>query len=227
MEPTKDELQKKIEHARAELSEETKRAIDAVNWKSAILSIKEKKGYNLEQLQELETETELLLAGLINPENYPKELETRMKIQKAEAETLVNELNESIFKRIRDELIKNSENKNEKKVEAKKDTEIFGGAGIEIMPEKINIPRKEETMEKSSEMLSEVENPELINKKIDAQKIQSIASQKLSGSFQIPAVKTEYTLNNLSKQEIKKEIPTQADAGAVKLKVDPYREIPE
>ena len=65
-------LKIKIEQAKRKLPFETVNAIDAVDWKAAILELRAKKGYNFEQLGDLETETELLLAGLVSPEDYPK-----------------------------------------------------------------------------------------------------------------------------------------------------------
>ena len=80
MENTTDLLQIKIEKAKAQLSDDTLNAINAVDWKAVILSIRETKGYSFEQLGDLETETELLLCGLLSPENYSKELENRMHL---------------------------------------------------------------------------------------------------------------------------------------------------
>ena len=73
--------------------------------------LREKKGYSFEQLEDLEIETELLLYGLTKPEDYPKELENRMKISSKDANEIINELNNSIFQKVRNELIKISENK--------------------------------------------------------------------------------------------------------------------
>jgi hypothetical protein len=105
----KDALQIKIDEAKANLPEETKNAISAVDWRSAVLAMREKKGYSFSQLEDLEIETELLLYGLLKPEDYPKELETRMKISKEDSNELINQLNELIFNKIRNELVKNSE----------------------------------------------------------------------------------------------------------------------
>jgi len=101
---TMDLLQTKIDDARMNLPELSRKAIDAVGWKKIIF---EMKGYTPGQLEELETETELLLYGLMLPENYPKELENRMKISRSQADILVNNMNDLIFKRIKDELEKN------------------------------------------------------------------------------------------------------------------------
>ena len=97
-------LQIKIEEAKEKLSKETRRAIDSVNWKTIILGIN--KQYNSLQLEELETETELLLCGLTNPEDYPQELEMRMKIPKSEVFSLINEIDRLIFRKIQEELEK-------------------------------------------------------------------------------------------------------------------------
>jgi hypothetical protein len=104
MENTTDLLQLKIDKAKAILSKETREAIDAVNFKTVILGISG--DYNSEQLENLQIETELLLCGLLNPEDYPKELETRMMISKTQAEKLVNEMDRLVFKKIQDELVK-------------------------------------------------------------------------------------------------------------------------
>src|SRR3989338_4976303 len=123
MDDTIDTLKIKIDAARRNLSEETKVAIEAVPWKIAILGMREKKGYSFEQLGDLEIETELLLCGLLNPQDYPKELEKRMGISRAQADDLVNEMNEVVFRKIREELIKNTERKR-----------IFAGNSEEFPP---------------------------------------------------------------------------------------------
>ncbi len=104
-----DMLQVKIEKAREALPRETRHAIDSVDWRAIILGMREKKGYSFEQLEDLELETELLLCGLLNPTDYSKELEERLKIPRSQVDLLVNEMNEFIFKKIKDELIKNSQ----------------------------------------------------------------------------------------------------------------------
>ena len=106
-----DLLQIKIEKAKAALPADTISAISTVDWKAAILGLRGKHGYSFEQLGDLELETELLLCGLLTPEDYPKELENRMKISSAQANELVNEMNDLVFKKIREELIKNIERK--------------------------------------------------------------------------------------------------------------------
>lgn len=115
-------LQIKIERAREKLPVETLNAIAAVDWRQAIMKIRQKKGYNFEQLGALETETELLLCGLISSDEYPREVEKRMNISRAETEEIINEMNLYVFRKIKEELIKNTERK--KIFEQKKEERI-------------------------------------------------------------------------------------------------------
>ena len=224
---TLDLLKIKIEKARGELSEESRNAIDAVNWKLAILEMRAEKGYSFTQIEDLEIETELLLCGLLSPVDYPKELETRMGLPKPQVDILINEMNEKVFKRIREELVKI--------IERKKTSENNQTSKI------TDIPKKEEKIESREKLLEKIENPsanktekpvDMINrleseKELPAPpeekligKIPSILEQKLSGSFRIPTVETEHTLSNISKDTdvlTKPKIPN----------IDPYREIPQ
>ena len=106
-----DLLEIKIEQAKRKLPLETVNAIDAVDWRAAILSLRNKKGYTLEQLSDLELETELLLSGLTTPQDYPKELEHRMGLTHSQTNDLVNDMNELVFQKIREEFMKNTERK--------------------------------------------------------------------------------------------------------------------
>jgi len=97
-----DQLEIEISKAREKLSLKSREAIDAVDWKQIISGMNIK--FNSEQLEDLKTETELLLYGLTATENFPKELENRLKISKNEVILLINELDRLIFKKIQLEL---------------------------------------------------------------------------------------------------------------------------
>lgn len=101
---TQDELQILINEARTLLSEESRSAIDSVDWKLIILEI----GNNLnsDQLETLEIETELLLCGILSPMEYEKELEKRLKISKEEISILLKKMDEMIFQKMQQELEK-------------------------------------------------------------------------------------------------------------------------
>lgn len=229
IDPDLDLLQIKITNARKTMPQESLNAIDAVDWRKVILDMKERKGYTFEQLGDLEIETELLLCGLINPLNYPKELENRMKISAEEAKMLVNEMNEFVFKKVRALLVKNIE---ETKLSApptirakilNNDDTMLKDMGIEInkTEEKRDIleitPASERNLEGAGEMLKDIENPNLI-KKAPAE---SMLAQKLGGSFKMPGKQTDYTINNISKKEV------EVVAKAPLPNIDPYRINPE
>lgn len=221
-----DRLKIKISKAREQLSEETRNSIDSVPWKTFILEMRETKGYSFAQLADLEIETDLLLCGLLSPEQYPKELEARLKISKQETAELVEYMNTRIFKKIREEFVKITEKR--KLITAKPEkaspeaqktdehfvTEDFRGAlknaGIELLQDHV-----------------ELETPEQIEKR------EKTAPNSMPSATVVPPIKilaptqakkvsTEYTLNNLSKSEDKKDTKSSYEGGR-----DPYRIIPE
>jgi hypothetical protein len=225
-----DMLQIKIDRARESLPKETVKAIDSVDWRAVILGMREKKGYSYEQLEDLELETELLLCGLLNPADYPKELEERLKLPKPQIDLLVNEMNEFVFKKIKDELIKTSERREifvktptvenievpivdtlRKDIEKEKIPPALNNkTDLEVMP--IEIPptntSKTSGEEKGKGSVETIEK--------------SISNQKLSGSFQIPTTKTEYSLPSLGKDKT-----NPMSSRIIPSKEDPYREMPE
>lgn len=236
-----DALQIRIEKAKAELPQETVQAINAVDWRNALLDIKTKRGFSIEKLEDLELETELMLCGLSNPSNFEKEIRERMSLSLTEAKDIVNEMNDKVFKKIRDAFAKIMEEKNSKNEqfeqkkqvsETKEDMSVLKQAGIEVIDNNkiqndfIDKDEKEENFGDldRTNMLNEVENPELIKKVMP-----TIAMQKLSNSFNIPTTKTEYSLENMTKNEDKKVvpeiIPIQKTTSVEKNtpKIDPYR----
>jgi len=167
MDNTVDLLQIKIENAKAQLPEATLNAINTFPWKDAILKLREGRGYDFEQLGDLEIETELVLCGLLNPKDYSKQLEIKMRISEAEANDLVREMNERVFSKIKEELIKTTERKNVygRKIltpenpivqntfiktaqndieEIRKNTQAFSEHGIEIIPDSPMIPKTQQ-----------------------------------------------------------------------------------
>ena len=232
MSDTIDLLQIKIEKAKRELSDATLNAISAVPWQATILKMRETKGYSFEQLEDLETETELLFCGLSAPENYPKELEKRLKISAGAANELVNYMNQEVFLKIKDELIKNIERKEDfakkqtlgkpKESLLKNSIKIISGANKPdlTIPE---LPAGEEDRaitygtphlgEQKETEIYPVRSPEGSQGDLASNGIHPLMAQKLVTPVQIPSVKTEHTLDNI----------TKTNGGSI----DPYREIPE
>lgn len=214
-----DLLQIRIEKAKRELPEATLNAITAVDWRTPILGMRQSKGYTFEQLGDLELETELLLCGLVSPEDYQKELEKRMNISKAQASALVNEMNDLVFKKIRAELVKSADRKNifaEKSTDEKNDSDVFSSAGIEIIRDQPTTPpvRQAQTERPSSSAPSH---------SAPKQELHPILAQKLSGSVKNEVVETEHTLDNITKINTSSSVNEKPKIP----NVDPYREIPE
>jgi hypothetical protein len=231
MDDTIDLLQIKIENAKKQLSDETLNAIAAVPWQGEILKMRETKGYSFEQLGDLELETELLLCGLLAPGDYPKELENRMKISRGVANELVKEMNELVFSKIKEELIKNSERK---KIFAENSPPLLDKEGNEerflensphpdplLVKERENKPDTEAEKKSNRQVLNSA-GIEIINGN-GKETVHPILAQKLSDSVQSQVVKTEHTLENITKTNPPASVDTKIDIP----KVDPYREIPE
>jgi hypothetical protein len=223
-----DLLQIKIENAKKQLSEDTLNAIAAVPWQAEIIKMRETKGFTFEQLGDLEIETELVLCGLLNPTNYPSELENRMKISKDAANELVEEMNKLVFSKIKEELIKITERKHSPleeysapkaegdgqiihpgasatPQEGNQTNQVFKEHGIEIIPEKLELSTPAKATPQEGNNI-----------------IHPMLAQKMSVPVQTQVVKTEHTLENITKTNTPSTTPKNESP-----KVDPYREIPE
>ena len=210
-----DLLQIKIDKAKAALPEATRRAIETSNWKDVIVKMRETHGYTYEQLGDLELETELLLAGLVPTDKYPKELEARMKISPAQAQELVNEMNQLVFSKIREEFVKITETPRP----------------VSSPPAKGEwSPRATEGVKKTEPSLPEVGMPEIEGKILKQAGIEitpkgPVPNMKLTDTFQMPKKTTEYTLPGISKTP---EAAGKVDEPPKKYSgLDPYREKPQ
>ena len=218
-----DLLQIKIEQAKRELPLETINAINAVDWKAAIIGLRTKKGYNFEQLGDLELETELVLCGLANIEDYPRELEKRLKITRSQTDELVNEMNDLVFKKIMEELIKNTERKKvfQQNQQNQKNTDTPNTQNTQTPLSPRPNPIKTLNTQTNTNLPKIPTSTEMTPEKLEITgKVLPILNQKLSGSVKIPTVKTEHTLENITKT--KTATPTSYPP-----KADPYRLAPE
>lgn len=224
MQNTEDLLQIKIEQAKSELPKETIASIDAVNWRAIISGIAERAGYGTEQLDDLETETELLLYGLVSPESYPVELEKRMGISNGQAKELAGNINSLVLRKIMGELVKNTEKKKNsteksqvlQKSAIRENNNILERAGIKII-ETLPAEGKLE-ISTTKDLKPNTDDVGLSNMPANKEKSTSIFAQKLSSKVQTSTAKTDHTLENVSKTNT---VPIPS------VKIDPYREIPE
>ena len=213
-----DILQIKIERAKENLPPETRKAIDSVDWRAVILDMRERKGYSLEQLEALELETELVLCGLSMPENYPKQLEETMEMPRPQVDLLVQEMNELVFKKIKDELIRNNQRKD---IFIKRTEEIINKAPI---------------INKNSNVIAideHITSPNIFNAKEPIKVVEDI---KLSPTFN-PKINTEIpnTSSNTIKNDViekkiiteNKIIPQIEDTAINKIDIKSQEKIPK
>ena len=228
-----DMLQIKIEKAKKNLSEDTLKAIANVDWKNVIINMRQRRGFTFEQIEALELETELLLSGLLNPEEYPDELEKKMKLSKPQINDLVKELNELIFEKIREEFVKITENKKDTTEDDLYKAEVENLAKEEPVKKEGPVNTFEGNQPKAFEMLK-VPNvtPNNIDKtksepvKEKKEELHPMISSKVSEPYKAPAKKTEYSLDDLPKKT-QGNSPNLKQKEGQSPKVDPYREIPE
>ena len=210
MEITLEEIQKKFES----LPEDLKWAIMAANVDDNIIEISQTNGLNVEQMGQLSLETHMVMFGFTPLDKFEESIRNSLKLGDEKTRRLVTAINEKILKEIRGKMVESfgAEKKPEgsikintvdssvpKKVtitseteeENKKNTQVLNDAGIEIVPEKLELPTTKETP--------------------------SIITQKLSGFMQNTVVKTEHTIDNMTKST-----PTSYPP-----KADPYRINPE
>ncbi len=191
MEISIEEIQKKFES----LPEDLKWAIMAADVDNKIMEIGKLNSLTVEQMGQLSLETHMVMFGFVHPDKFEESIQGSLKLEPAKTRVLVNAVNEKVLKDIRENIMSLHKDIKESKEEAPKTEdnsheEIFKSAGIEVLP-----------------------------KKEEAPKTISFANQKLTNTFQMPKTTSEYSLNNISKQN---EVPKQTAP-----KIDPYREIPE
>jgi len=230
MEITLEEIQKKFDS----LPEDLKWAIMAANIDEKITAIGQAHGLNIEQLGQLSLETHMVTLGYTLPDNFEASIKASLGLPNDKTREIVEEINTKILKEIKEKLMSLSKN-----TEETQEAPVSTNSGEKTRPsdEPTSDILQKENERKEYELKKEEQNKKIM---------ESIASKKLFGSFQTPTVKTEYTLNNLSKnqgnvgtsanQNVK--IPLEATIQPVSsvtkdtspsysIKEDPYRVKPE
>ena len=244
MENNTDLLQIKIEKAKMLLPEKSRKAIDAIDWKTIILGMGSK--YNSDQLENLETETELLLSGLTEPQDFPHELETRMHLSREDVGRLIEELDRLIFKKIQKELERRLEesktitndqlpitNERERVITEEKKPEII--KKFEPMPPRDGLDRFPSRVWQEKEKV--IKNEELIikNEEKNDEEV-PLPPYGISSKEQVVSSKVEESSMRNTEKEIPRNIIEEKLRGATtsdqtisdysSKSSDPYREKP-
>jgi len=227
-----EEEKDKIDKRFNDLSKETKDAIEKSDYQTKIYEIGQKYNLTVYQMGILGESTINVMLGITLPNKFGESLE-RLELPTEKTTEIINNINEGILKKIREQLVKNiNQNKFSKDDESK--------------------TMLERPIESREEMLKHIEKPESINNyelparsafstpasnashsdegwadaggritNLEKEKTHPILAQKLGGSFKIEPVETDHSLENITKN-------SSANSEIVKSSnVDPYRELPE
>lgn len=219
MEITIEEIQKKF----SELPEDLQWAIMGAKIDDNIMEVGKRHALNVAQMGQLSLETHVVALGLMHPDKFESSIQASLQMPPAKTHSVVEDVNEHIFKNIRKELMNYHANKKaEEKHYAENKTlqnEIMQSAGIDLHPgtypgtintPPISTPPKAETVPNPR-----VSTPTPTPSTPPASSLHPLAEQKFIGDFQMPKKESEY-------REIKR-VPKPVDT---KPGVDPYREIP-
>lgn len=98
------EIEKIIEKQMEKLPGEVKQLFAGEELKNKITNIGTKNRLSIEELGTLQLEIYLVLLGLIHPDNFPITLSENLKIEKTKLDQIINEVNEQVFRDIREKL---------------------------------------------------------------------------------------------------------------------------
>lgn len=224
------------------LPTEIQSSITASNYQAILYTIGGKYKLTVEQIGALEEDTTKVILGTIYPENFEESIKKDLGLVDEKTKEIVKEINELVFKKIRTEFMKQTENKTTVATPAieiigtapnkaptqiikKEDNKILQKAGIELVLPK-DEPSTEIQVEKREDMLAKIENPEPTRETEPTRGgpeliIPATPAPKILVPTQTKTVKTEYSLNNLSKSE-----NTEGAPSYLKNK-DPYRLSPD
>ncbi len=237
MDYAQNELKEKITKARAVLSRESREAIDSVDWKSMIVGMRESKKFSFTQIETLGIATEMILAGLMSGKEYKQELKSKMALSEEDTNALVAEMNEKVFKKIKENLVSRlGEKRTSSSAKildipqapivqiSNEEKDVFTAAGINLEKDPPKEAKWAEGLGAPSEMIAQIENPSLIKNPEQKPAVQ-ILEKKLTAPFQLPAVKTEHKMDvPLTPTKQLKVEPAPKAARPTLPTEDPYRE---
>ncbi|MFA7286029.1 MAG: hypothetical protein WC011_04285 [Candidatus Paceibacterota bacterium] len=190
MELSIEDIKNKFE----KLPEDLKWAIMGANIDEKLMQIGTAHGLNIRQIGQLSLETHAVMLGFVHPDAFGDSIKASLGLPDDKVKLITQSVNEKIIKGVREKLV-----------------ELRGG----VMPVVENPPKlpKQET-EQAVETQSSITEEDKLEEKIvkEDKKIASgVIANKLVNTVAANTVKTNYTLNNISKGESEPK------------KLDPYR----
>lgn len=135
-----ERLKQQFEEQLTYLPAINQQALRSFDWATELVAIGKNYGLHIDELEDLQTETMLLLVGLITAEQYPNEIINRLAISPAEAEKIIEQVNDRIFIPIHDYIV------NGGVTQASTPTTIMQSAGFEMTKDDSPVPTSPDTM---------------------------------------------------------------------------------
>lgn len=101
-----DKLRQQFEEQLTYLPDINQQAMRSFDWATELISIGHGYGLHVDQLEDLQIETMLVMVGLTPPEKYQEELITRLALSPIEADRIIEEVNKRIFSPIHDYIVR-------------------------------------------------------------------------------------------------------------------------
>lgn len=219
----KEKYGDKIDERISQLPEKIKEAINNSGYQTSIYEIGNKYSLNIHQIGQLEEITTKVMVGVLNPNKYEEEIKSNINTPPEKLVSLINEINEKVFKNIKGILME---------IWTKKDT-----ANVPLPPYmkkdilEVPIPTKKEISieeekvvenniykESGIEILSD--NTPLENKGVSKEiSTNNIVTDKLFGKTINNTTVTDYTVTNKIK-----ELSNEKEEATTKPH-DPYHEV--
>ncbi|MEI6280757.1 MAG: hypothetical protein WCP17_02025 [bacterium] len=215
---TEGEIQREeeLDERFAKLPEETQDAIRKSNYHATLYKIADEYKLKIPQMVQLETITTNVMLGITKGELFENYIKNALKLSDEQTKELANAITNKILKEIRKEMMGPSyvapptDTK-----EDLKNTQVLSTAGIEVV-NKVDLTIPELPAGVSAQAGDKKTGAEV-------EKIHPLLTQKLSDSVQTAVVKTEHSLENITKASI----PIKPTTKVNRPGIDPYRELPE
>lgn len=213
MDIDKQKIRELFEH----LSEPMQDIVYSPETEEGILEIGRKYNLHVDQLGKLVDEVDYVLIGLNPIDSIEKNIAEKVGTDPVTTKSIVSEINESVFRRVRESLIEEADKNKEEKVSLEEeDHQIFNEAGIEIdvkQNQHGDTDHNEPSLNKDDILngIEKVYGNENSAAPTITPIVTDITAQKMSGAFKIPSET--------------KEVAEKAIEQPAKPRFDPYREI--
>jgi len=189
MELSIEDIKNKFE----KLPEDLKWAIMGANIDEKLMQIGTAQGLNIRQIGQLSLETHAVMLGFVHPDDFGPSIKASLGLPDDKVNLITQSVNEKIIKGVRERLV-----------------ELRGGA-MPVVENPPKLPKEEiEVVETNIEKAKEDKLEELIEKE-DKKITNGVIANKLVNTVASNNVKTNYSLDNVSKGEPEAK------------KIDPYR----